>query len=72
MGDDAVVMIGDERAGFAPLRPGWIEHEVIYDELTFIDEQIGERFLAGRRVEAEAVLRSRRIASVGQGRYKGN
>ena len=50
--NDAVVMVGDERARLAALRPRRIEHEVVDDELAVRSEKIGERLLAGRRVES--------------------
>jgi hypothetical protein len=40
--DDAVVVVGVERAGLAALRPRGVEHEVIDDELAAGTEKIGE------------------------------
>ena len=56
MHDKAVIPVGPERAVRAAGVPGWIEHEMLDDELAPAVEQIGQRFLPPRAIE-DVILR---------------
>src|SRR6266511_4854098 len=49
-------MIGPERAALATLLPSWSEHEMHDDQLAASIEEVGERLLAVRPVEAIPLL----------------
>src|SRR6266542_1077650 len=63
----AVNMVGHERAAWTAFLPIRSEHEVVNDQLAASGEQLGERYLAPRRIEVVVLLKlhPRQLAPLG-------